>query len=216
MPTRAKSSCHAKKGVNVSLHRSYLVLSFLWACAFLASTLQRSMASPRIYLRCDRDLRIRQLAITKSQIGVRETGRNSGAVTRYLRAVGLPSGNPYCAAGIYWSFDSASSSLGLAKSAIPIPRTGLASRIYSYAKANGVRCQARPAIGDLIVWQKPSSIFGHVGQILLVRDAGWVTTIEYNTGNRSQREGDGVWTKQRNIYHPLGRMRTRGIINFRS
>ncbi|MES3016614.1 MAG: hypothetical protein V4721_02495 [Bacteroidota bacterium] len=50
--------------------------------------------------------RIRQ--IYTSQIGVREKGTNSGpAVEQYLRYVGLPKGNPWCAAFVCWVFGQA-------------------------------------------------------------------------------------------------------------
>jgi len=46
--------------------------------------------------------------ILNNQVGTRElTGKNDGDVVKYLKSVGLSSGNPYCMAGQYYCFDMA-------------------------------------------------------------------------------------------------------------
>lgn len=173
------------------------------------------MAHPRYLLSCDRRLLNAQFVVTKTQIGIQETGRNRGEVAKYTRSTGIPDGSPYCASGIYWTFDTATKVLNLERSNIPIPRTGLANGMFAYARRNGRNIGGSPRQQDLLVWRLRSTVFGHIGQVVLPHGSGWLKTIEYNTGAQNARDGDGVYYKMRNTKHPLGRMKFRGFITFR-
>lgn len=73
--------------------------------------------------------------IYTSQIGIREEGHNTGkAVEAYLTYVGLPKGNPWCAAFVCWVFGQAG---------IENPRTGWSPALF---KSNRV------------IWERAKSI----------------------------------------------------------
>ena len=149
-----------------------------------------------------------------SQIGTTEkNNKNDGDVEKYLSSVGLKKGNPYCAAGQYWCFLEAANILKIDRKKIPIPPTGLANEIYNYAKKNGKATKPIPIRHDLIIWRKGKSIFGHTERIIKVKRAGWVRTIAFNVLDKNSGK-EGVFIKQRNIYHPLSRMRVRGLVGF--
>jgi len=154
--------------------------------------------------------------IAYSQIGITEKNNNNdGKVEKYLNSVGLKKGNPYCAAGQYWCFLEAAKILKLDKKYIPIQKTGLANGIFNYAKQNGKVVKPIPNRHDLIIWRKGKSIFGHIERIIEVKRAGWVRTIAFNVLDKNSGK-EGVFIKQRNIYHPLSRMRVRGLVGFNS
>jgi hypothetical protein len=155
------------------------------------------------------------------QEGLREqTNRNDGPqVTAYLASIGLKAGYPYCAAGQYYCFWQAARELGLPLSAIPIKRSALASEIFNHARSIGTPTQYRARLHDLIIWRRPGSYRGHIERVIAGGKAGWVTTIGFNTSpafKSSQDDGQGVFRRKRNIYHPIGRLLIKGLIGFKS
>jgi len=146
-----------------------------------------------------------------AQIGIQElTGNNDGYCEVYLASVNLKKGNPYCAAGQYYCFYINA----LNKKDIPIYKTGIANKHYTYAKFKGVKIPYKAKDNDLIIWRKKNSWQGHIERIIKVGKKGWVDTIGFNTG--SGREGNSVLKRKRNIKHPIGRMLIRGLIGFSS
>lgn len=177
-----------------------------------------SYSQTKYLVKSDSLLVNKSLELAISENGTKEkTGKNDGyKVEQYLKSVNLRRGNPYCAAFQYYVFMKINDSLSLNKS-IPIAKTGLANGIYNVAKKNGSKGVYEAKINDLIVWKYPDSYSGHIERIIKVKRGGWVTTIAGNTSNGktgSQREGNGVFIRERNIYHPIGRMRIRGLIGF--
>ncbi len=170
----------------------------------------------RYALSCRNDLLAESGRIAKEQVGVIEYRRNSGKmISRYLRAVGLPEGQPYCAAGQYWCFAEACRLLSINRNEIPLPRTGLANSMFNYAKKYGKPTKPIAQIGDLIVWRRGKSIFGHIERIIAKVKAGWFYTIGFNTSKYiNGKKYEGVFVQKRNIYHFLGRLRFRGFIGF--
>lgn len=166
-------------------------------------------------------------SIAKHQVGVVEaTNRNDGyMVNQYQKSVGIRQGNskvtgdPYCAAGVYWSYMTAVDSLGLDKSYIPIPRSGSSQVAYTYAEQKAkIASKQDPTVNDIFIWRKKNSWQGHQGIIIEVGEKGWVYTVEFNTsgnGTTDEREGGGVFIKKRNYRHPLGRLMTRGFVGFK-
>ncbi len=154
-----------------------------------------------------------------SQIGITEkTNKNDGEVEKYLHSVGLKKGNPYCYAGQYWAFLQAINQLKLNRNSIPIPKSGMANSAFNYAKKFNYRTNYIANIHDLITWINPKSYNGHIERVIKVGKAGWVQTIAFNTSNGkagSQSNGNGVFVRQRNIYHPLLSLRIRGLVGFR-
>ncbi len=145
------------------------------------------------------------------QVGVIEKGKNKGERIRmYLASVGLAEGHPYCMAGIYWAFDSASKKLNVAN---PLVKTGSTVVQFKTLEKIGIR-GGKIDRHSLIFWRLGKQWKGHVGRILFIYSAGWIYTIEFNTGGRDEREGDGVWLKYRNLYHPLARMQVLGVVSW--
>ena len=167
-------------------------------------------------LTCRKDLLTVSRKICIEQVGTLEQGENRGIkIERYLAAVNLPAGYPYCAAGQYWCFAAACRRLNICEKNIPVPRTGLANVMFNYAKKTGIAVKYSPVIDDLLVWRRGKSSFGHIERIISTAKAGWVYTVGFNTvkvtGNKKH---EGVFLHKRNIYHFLGRMHIRGIIGF--
>lgn len=172
------------------------------------------ISQSKFELPCKTTLLEKSLQVGLKQIGtVEKSNRNDGEVEKYLLAVGLTKGNPYCAAGQYYCFSVAANLLGIGENAIPIPKSGLANAIYNYAMANGTKKPYRAAMHDLIVWRRGNTLFGHIERIIEVLDKGNVITLAFNVANEVGREG--VFAKKRNIYNPFRRLKIRGLIGFR-
>jgi len=169
-------------------------------------------------LYCDRALLEESEKIALTQIGITErTNRNDGEVEKYLQAVGLEKGNPYCTAGIYWCFAKAAEILKYDTKAIPIPKTGLVANIINYTKQHGKQLKRNAEKHSLLVWLVKNKRQGHIERIYQVRKAGWVDAIGFNTTSPDKSvKKEGVYMKSRNILHPLGRLRFAALINFRS
>lgn len=150
-------------------------------------------------------LRTRALAIAKTQLGVTESGgRNTGPeVDAYLFAVGLPPGNPWCAAFVVWCYSQAAGELRILT--LPIKRTGKVTRLWDTSSARYGR-QA-PKVGDIYCHATdPSQLEspGHCGIVTLVTDTTF-SAIEGNTNKDGSREGDSVWQHTRPLaYANLG------------
>jgi hypothetical protein len=135
---------------------------------------------------------LRQAVLTtfRNQIGVRETGPNTGPeVNMYLGAVGFDPGYAWCGALIGW---------GYLKHSISIPKSAAWSPAWFPAARTIDKEQAREADVFGIYFQSLQRI-GHVG----VLDETWnngsnmIYTIEGNTNSAGGREGDGVYRKRR-------------------
>ena len=157
------------------------------------------------------------LKIAHTQLNVRETnGKNrSKQIDLYNKTAGVPLGSPYCAAGVYWCFKTASDSLKVKNI---LKQTGSANGQFDYCRAKGVKDSVYNAgSGSLIVWKYNSSYNGHIEIVNRVLNSSNVETIGFNTSSGtsgSQRDGEGVYIRQRNIRSKLGSMLVRGIINF--
>ena len=146
------------------------------------------------------------MVIAESYVGVVEkTGKNDGAVIEYIiKKGGGHKGNPYCAFFVTHCIDSA-------KVKYPKVRTGLASNfiLKRSIKAQDVLLgKYQPSYGDIVVWRRGNTIYGHVGFIRYWNgDVGH--TIEANTSKGvrgSQSDGNGIWRRTRKI-EPLNYFR---------
>jgi hypothetical protein len=143
-------------------------------------------------------LRDRAREVARVEIGVREHGRNAGPrVEQYLRAVGLPAGNPWCMAFVVWAYDQAALELDLLN---PLPRTARVSTMARLSQSHWR--SALPSLGAIYLHlhdpSDPKSL-GHTGivdEILL----GRFRAIEGNTDGRGSRTGGQVLEQTR----PLG------------
>ena len=127
----------------------------------------------------------------RSQIGVRElTGNNDGVeVEMYLNSVGLKKGQPYCAAGVAWSFIQAN---------IKAPRSGWSPAwfqpkyvIYQHGIA---ALQTEPQQGDVGgYYYKKLGRYGHTFFIdYWSKKGSFCITVEFNGTDKQTREGNGV------------------------
>lgn len=135
---------------------------------------------------------------------VERGGANRGArVERFLRSVGLEPGNPWCAAYVSYV-------LGAAGVRAPLDgrrrviRSGLAARFItarSIRASEALRGVKRVPPGAVVIWRRGNGPFGHAG-FAVAWDGASGETVEGNTSSSragSQRDGDGVWRRQRRI-----------------
>lgn len=138
-----------------------------------------------------------------SQLGVMEDppGSNKGPkVNQYLASVGLEPGLYWCAAFVYWCFDTASAKLNRAN---PLVKTGHVMSHWN--KTTGKRILAADA-ADNPSLVKPGHIFilntggsaGHTGLVEKI-EGGFIHSIEGNSNNSGSRNGIGVFQLQRKI-----------------
>jgi lysozyme family protein len=165
-------------------------------------------------------LLMKAIEIAQSQVGVLEDppGSNRGKeVDEYQRRVGIPPGNPWCAAFVYWCFDQAARALKINN---PVIKTGGVLDHWNQAYDNGIRRvtldQAKedpslvvPGLIFIIDTGSPGGA-GHTGLVERV-DGGMLVTIEGNTNDVGSREGIGVFRrKKRKILHI-----NKGFIDYR-
>lgn len=145
------------------------------------------------------------LELALDQVGTTEVGNNGGAaVENYLASVGLGTGYPYCAAFVTWAIDSAD----VRSPAVRSARAQDFITDRSISAKHVLRGAYDPSPGEIIVWRKGNTIYGHVGFVMRW-DNDHGQTVEANTSpgnNGRQRDGDGVWIRQRSI-QPLNYFR---------
>lgn len=151
------------------------------------------------------DLKTRALVIAQTQIGVRETSRNSGPeVDGYLFAVGLDPGNPWCAAFVIWAYGQAATELKIREQLLP--RTGKVTRLWQ--KASGRYGRRFPSVGDIYCHATDPKLLespGHCGIVVRIHADGSFTGVEGNTNSSGSRAGDCVWQNRRKLeYANLG------------
>lgn len=200
------------------LLRRFMKKIILATIFLLYISISESNAQVRYDLYCNNRLLKKSEQIMLTQVGIIEkTNRNDGEVEKYLHCIGSKRGQPYCAAGQYWCFAQAAKELNLSKEKIPIPATGLVYNIYKFAQKYGRRKKYVPEKHCLIIWQYPNKRRGHIERIIKVENGGWVETVGFNTSadkQSSQRDGQGVFKKRRNIFHPLQRMEIKCLLGF--
>ncbi len=159
------------------------------------------------------DLRMDSL---RTQIGIKEPhGNNGGKTLKYQKIFGLKN-QPYCQMLQYWAFFINAKSY----KDVPIKKSAMAISSCYYAKKQGVQTKYGAYRGDLIVWRKGNTSNGHIECVDTLKRNGWVVTIAGNTSNgkkENQREGNGIFNRDRNIKHPLSRiLLIKGLVGFYS
>lgn len=129
---------------------------------------------------------------------VRESGNNDGKEVRmFLRSVGLGKGYSWCAAFISYC-------LKAVKSPFPI-RSAVARKFItkSSIKAQDVLYgKYVPQRGDLIIWQRGETPYGHIAANIETKSKNLFYDIEGNTSSGkkgSQHDGNGVFLRYRSI-----------------
>ena len=153
------------------------------------------------------------LQVAQSQIGVHEQplGSNTGPeVNQYLASVGLKPGNSWCAAFVYWCYQQAAQSLGMAN---PVIRTGGVMDHWNRAfkpavphRLMAVDVRENPAlvkpgmIGILLI--APLTQAGHTFIVESINpNSGELVTVEGNSNELASREGCGVFRLHRRTVH---------------
>jgi len=141
---------------------------------------------------------------------VREKKPNrSPEIDKWNRNVGNPLGASYCGAFGYSMMKGCKH---------PAVRSGLARNYYTkstyrFTAEDVLRGKAHVKKGDIIIWRRGSTVYGHFAFAL--KDwkgtSGW--TIEGNTssGRGSQYDGDGVFIRWRTI-QPYNFFRIMGFV----
>lgn len=135
---------------------------------------------------------------------VERGGNNRGPrVERFLRSVGLGPGNPWCAAYVSYVLDAAGVRAPL-DGRRRVIRSGLAARFItarSIRASEALRGVKPVPSGAVLIWRKGNGPYGHAGFVVTWGGASG-ETVEGNTSSGragSQRDGDGVWRRQRRI-----------------
>jgi hypothetical protein len=144
-------------------------------------------------------LRALALKMAQAQVGQSEEpkGSNSGRmVNEYLRSVGLPPGNAWCQAFVYWCYAEAARCLKLLN---PVAHSGSVAECWHKAPQKllvGVARQnptiIKPGWQFILLFANNT---GHTGIIERVEAAGAETilhTIEGNSNNDGSRDGYAV------------------------
>ena len=135
---------------------------------------------------------------------VERGGNNRGPrVERFLRSVGLGPGNPWCAAYVSYVLNAAGVRAPL-DGRQRVIRSGLASRFItarSIRASEALRGVKPVPPGAVVVWRRGNGPYGHAG-FAVTWDGASGETVEGNTSSGragSQRDGDGVWRRERRI-----------------
>lgn len=123
--------------------------------------------------------------IARAELGVRElTGKNDGIkVEAYLKYVGFPKGNPWCAAYVSWVFKQAG---------YPMPKTA-----WSPALFPADHLVKQPSAGMVFgIYFPDLKRIAHCGFVENTQ-GDFVLTIEGNTNVEGSREGQGVYRRLR-------------------
>ncbi len=130
-------------------------------------------------------MRNKIVEIARSQLHVRETGRNNFGteIKSYLAYTNLPEGNPYCAAFVSWVY---------LKAGYKQPRTAWSPALFPLARQTLL-----PKPADVLgIYSVKLKRIAHCG-LVERRQNNWIISIEGNTNLEGDREGDGVYRKWR-------------------
>lgn len=175
------------------------------------------LGQERYELNVSKDLIVLSRKIAFSFVGEKEIQPNrSPKIDKINQTIGNPVGSPYCQAGQYYSYYSASSLLKKNYDNWPVPKNGLAISTFNLAKSKGKKNKKYFAKeDDFIVWKAPNNHTGHIERVVKVLNKGWVETIGFNVSINQKEEG--IWIKKRNIYFPLNRIKKiKGIVGVMS
>ena len=141
-------------------------------------------------------LRDQVMATFRSQIGVQQTGDNTGPeVDMYLAAAGLGPGHPWCAAFIAWGLQQhdiqAPQSAAWSPAWFPVSRT-IDNEQAQAGDIGGIYFRTLKRIAHVFVYDHNP-----------VRGSNFVVTIEGNTNDDGSRNGHSVMRKKRskNVIH---------------
>ena len=120
---------------------------------------------------------------------------NGPNIKQWLNAVGLPQGNPYCAAFVSYCLEESGA-------VTPHVRSALASNFIQPESIDAKKVmygQCVP-VGAILIWRKGNTMFGHTGFVLFDWCGAKGMTIEGNTTVGGGSSIEGVWIRKRTIY----------------
>jgi len=181
-----------------------LFVAICWALITLQIQAQTSYELPATQSALDKSR-----AVLYSTVGIKERGGNNRgkdveAIQKPLNVVG----KAWCQALQYYCFY-------VTGEPIPILKTAGSQACFNDAKKRGKALPYQAKVDALLIYRTVNSWTGHSTRIIKVGKMGWVVTIEGNTSSGNQRDGDGVYIRQRHIYNPIGRLRILGTIVFK-
>ena len=199
----------------------YICLLLLFCCTALSACFKNQPAEPQP----KPDLVIQEPATGASMqsifpahldtaftyITTQDDGHNRGeTVELFLASVGLPPGNPWCAAFVGYCLEQANATYPAVRSGLA--RHYLTSSSVSYQRVT--RENMRLDHGAIVGWKRGNTIFGHVG-FVIEWQGRCGTTIEGNTtmgAGGNQFNGGGVWIRERCI-EPMNHFRITWFTN---
>lgn len=137
-----------------------------------------------------------------------EGGNNRGErVKRYLKAAGITVPAPWCAAWVNERAQLAADMLGTVSPLEQVKLQALVQSYHNWATENWLLVKD-PRPGDLVLFKfGKSGRWDHIGFVVRPLDGNVFDTVEGNTSPgvgatdlEKQREGDGVFIKQRKLY----------------
>lgn len=146
------------------------------------------------------------VALGHADVKVREEGGNNRGprIKAYLANTEPPlaEGAPWCAAFAQYCSDVAARALGIPNPLDAVKLEALVQSYYDYFLLDVIGPAVRPEPGDLVLFKfpkdgKPSPTWNHIGIIARVGPGTTLVTVEGNTGDVNQRDGDGVYLKPR-------------------
>lgn len=141
-------------------------------------------------------LALNNLDVARRYLNYKEVGNNRGAfIDTINKAVSNPLGSPYCSAFVSYC--------QIQSNSFPKKKTGLATKWIDKNSISALDVWNKKKTIDstyLVIWQKGSTVFGHIGIVEKVSNK--ITTIEANTSSGirgSQSNGNGIYRRLRSI-----------------
>ena len=147
------------------------------------------------------DLQLAALGFALAEVdhGVRETGGNNQGerIREYLEGAGITSAAPWCASFVDYCVDFVTEALRVAN---PIADVQLEAYVQNYADRLGHMVTVDPTEGALVLFSFGGERWDHIGFVLNPPNAeGFFRTVEGNTSDESERDGDAVAIKRRTL-----------------
>jgi hypothetical protein len=147
------------------------------------------------------DLARKTAEMASHDIGIRETGRNSGKrIKQYLATVGLKPGQPYCIAAVCTWIKEAAAAGGVKQELLFSPSC---LRFLDYAVKTHhafLPSELTPGMLPCVFIIDHGKGKGHAGLVIGIDEEGKaLDTIEANTNPLGSREGDGVYARTRQL-----------------
>lgn len=147
-------------------------------------------------------LRVATLSFARDCLHVREEGYNRGKMVEVFQGEGeINPGDPWCAAFVNWCAKKAAELKGIASPLERVPLQGYVQSYVEYARRNDwLRGEEEDiGVGDLVAcWFPSKGRYAHIGFVEEV-ERSTIKTIEGNTGPDGGREGDGVYSRIRDV-----------------